>query len=755
VALVAVVAAALLVPSSAFAVTGWSGAMSIDNPNPPTSVSCPSSSFCATVGTNGYGQTFNGGSWSSPLNIDPSDNPSGHPLTSVSCPSSSFCAAVDLPGNALTFNGSSWSPPVDIDSLGSLNSVSCASSSFCVAVDGDGYAFTYNGSFWSAPAPVNLGSNDEDIDAVSCPSSSFCVAAGESGYAETFNGSSWSAPVQVDSNSFAYDMLLSVSCASSSFCVAVDDGGDAFTFNGSSWSAPVRVDTIGNALLHSVSCASSSFCVAVDGGMNVLTFNGSSWTAPLKIESYVSGFPSVSCPSSSFCVAVDGFGNAFTYGTVRASSPQSSYGSDAPASDASAEVTVPAVSCAAIHAGSYSGQQAAVALLAGAPAATATVYPAESVELLTYCSGSTPVYAPEFVVYDVSNGTLVFHPASLAVSPGDQVSLNVSATPAGATLEISDLDTAHSASLPGPGFSASEGSDVLEGAITSNGHGAPMISGSLPAGSQSPVIAGPVPSSPVVFEDAEVDNKPLSSASGVVPVAWTNASGHTVASVSAIMAGGDFTVSFSTPPPVLAVSADVAPVSGTVLVKLPGTKRFVLLRNVINIPIGSTISALKGSLQVTSATPSGGPQSAVFYSGEFALLQSGSGKTPAMLKGPRVRGRRADPSVAGRSGQTTAVLTGGSFAGCPKPPHARATVAAKHKSKKVRQLWANAHGNFSTQGQYGSATVNGTEWLTQDQCGGTYFLVTRHAIVVTSFTLHNRKTRLTQGQHYLAPAPGY
>jgi hypothetical protein len=72
----------------------------------------------------------------------------------------------------------------------------------------------------------------------------------------------------------------------------------------------------------------------------------------------------------------------------------------------------------------------------------------------------------------------------------------------------------------------------------------------------------------------------------------------------------------------------------------------------------------------------------------------------------------------------------------------------------VRHLWANVSGNFSTQGAYGSAAVTGTEWLTEDRCDGTYFRVTRHEIIITSFKLHRHKTKLKQGHHYLAPVHG-
>lgn len=318
VAVVAVVAGALVVPSSGLAVTGWSGLTTIDDLHPPQYISCPSTSFCVAVGANGYAQTFNGSSWGTPVFIDPSAG--GSPLISVSCPFASFCAAIDFAGNALTFSGTTWSAPEPIETTGNtLSALSCASSSFCVAGDVGGNAFVYNGSLWSGPVEVNDLSNEEDIGGISCPSSTFCVAAGENGTIETSTngGATWSTPLNIASGV----NLQSVSCPSTAFCVAVDNAGNAYTYNGSSWIA-TPIDTAnGGGSLTSVSCPSASFCVAIDASENVFMFNGSSWSAPQSLESGADLHPGVSCASASFCVAVDGGGNAFIYGAVSAAPP--------------------------------------------------------------------------------------------------------------------------------------------------------------------------------------------------------------------------------------------------------------------------------------------------------------------------------------------------------------------------------------------------------------------------------------------------
>jgi hypothetical protein len=323
-AAVTVIAGVVLVPSAGLAANGWSGPTVIDNSNPPQYISCPSATFCVAVGTNGYAQTYNGGSWGTPEFIDPSLNLSGSPLTSISCPSTSFCAAVDLAGYALTFNGSSWTPRTQIDSTGnSVTAVGCASASFCVAGDVGGNGFVYNGTSWSAPITINHTSNDEGIGDIACPSASFCVAVGERGSAETSTdgGTAWTNPPQI----IASDNLTSVSCPSTTFCAAVDTGGNAYTYNGGTWSAADPIDTangqIDGGALDSVSCPSSSFCAAFDGLEDVLMFNGSSWSAPEKLETGAVLHPGVSCASSSFCAAVDGGGDAFLYGAASAPTP--------------------------------------------------------------------------------------------------------------------------------------------------------------------------------------------------------------------------------------------------------------------------------------------------------------------------------------------------------------------------------------------------------------------------------------------------
>jgi hypothetical protein len=197
--------------------------------------------------------------------------------------------------------------------------------------------------------------------------------------------------------------------------------------------------------------------------------------------------------------------------------------------------------------------------------------------------------------------------------------------------------------------------------------------------------------------------------------------------------GGGLTTTISpatVPAPVLAATGNVAPVSGTVLVKLPGTSTFVPLSSLRQIPFGTVIDAIHGRVSVTTAGPHGGTQTGEFFGGEFVLSQ-------------------------GHSGLVVATLTGGSFTSCPTARErghlARASAASSGKHV-VRKLWSDAHGSFSTKGNYAAGAVAGTEWLTEDLCDGTLIRVTRDKVAVTNLVTH-RHVLVRVGHSYLAKAP--
>lgn len=287
----------------------------------PTSVSCPSASFCMAVLESGYAATYDGTTWSRPARLPSSAGELGEP-DSVSCPTARFCMAVDARDSAtFVFDGSRWSSAGTVPGTQTgMASVSCSSPSFCAAVGNGPDAFTFDGTSWSPATAIDPGGQ---LSTVSCPSARFCAAVDYGPNVVTFNGGSWRKPSAIDPGSY----LQAVSCASASFCVALDRKGKAFTFNGSTWSAPVTAAPDGLTMGEGgiswpvVSCPASDFCAAVDGsGGNVVTYDGRGWTAPQTIDSKAAHslngpvlifLMSVSCSSATFCVAGDTIGDAF------------------------------------------------------------------------------------------------------------------------------------------------------------------------------------------------------------------------------------------------------------------------------------------------------------------------------------------------------------------------------------------------------------------------------------------------------------
>lgn len=198
------------------------------------------------------------------------------------------------------------------------------------------------------------------------------------------------------------------------------------------------------------------------------------------------------------------------------------------------------------------------------------------------------------------------------------------------------------------------------------------------------------------------------------------------------------------PPLEVGGTANIEPVSGTVLVRRPGAARFVALKRARQIPIGSVVQATRGVTKLTTASNSrGGQQTALFYGGRFIIRQ-----------------RRAPAPV------TELVLTGGRFELCPKPvPRGtrvrsaasglRVQAAARRRKRSrrtVRQLWGDGQGRFRTKGHDASAGVRGTKWLTEDRCDGTLIRVRRGSVTVRDFVA-NRTVIVRAGRSYLAERP--
>jgi hypothetical protein len=177
--------------------------------------------------------------------------------------------------------------------------------------------------------------------------------------------------------------------------------------------------------------------------------------------------------------------------------------------------------------------------------------------------------------------------------------------------------------------------------------------------------------------------------------------------------------------PVLAISVLVEPVAGTVRIANGGA--FTPLTEPRTIPVGSTIDASHGTVRLTTATTTGGQfQSGQFAAGIFTVLQRRSQRGLTEL-------RLSDQSrlVCAHAG--------------------KATVARKLSPRVLARLRSDAHGKFTTHGQYSAATVRGTAWSVEDRCDGTLTAVTRGTVIVRDFRLR-RSISLRAGKSYLARA---
>jgi hypothetical protein len=191
-------------------------------------------------------------------------------------------------------------------------------------------------------------------------------------------------------------------------------------------------------------------------------------------------------------------------------------------------------------------------------------------------------------------------------------------------------------------------------------------------------------------------------------------------------------------------SVTVVAERGTILVRVPGSRRYVPISSLTEIPLGSIIDARKGRARITTEVDARThrTQSSLFYDWFFRILQT-KGSKPI----------------------TEARLVKGSFAGCtPKRTRSASALstglraqsaASKQRSKrKIRQLWGHGKGDFRTGGKRSAATVRGTWWLVTDRCDATLTRVKVGRVDVRDFRLSKTiKLRAGKRSQYLAKAP--
>lgn len=186
-------------------------------------------------------------------------------------------------------------------------------------------------------------------------------------------------------------------------------------------------------------------------------------------------------------------------------------------------------------------------------------------------------------------------------------------------------------------------------------------------------------------------------------------------------------------PPVGGKTVIVNPGRGRVRIRRPASPSFELLDEAALVPVGSTVDASAGRVQLVSTTDRDGRlQAGQFWGSKFEVRQG---------RGPRA--------------MTTLILRGGDFSVCRRPARRARSAgvlanASYIRRDRVRRLWGrDSGGHFRTFGRHSQATVRGTRWLTADRCDGTLTRVTAGAVSVRDRVRH-RTVLVRAGHSYLA-----
>jgi hypothetical protein len=185
------------------------------------------------------------------------------------------------------------------------------------------------------------------------------------------------------------------------------------------------------------------------------------------------------------------------------------------------------------------------------------------------------------------------------------------------------------------------------------------------------------------------------------------------------------------PPPILGKRETVTVISGVVTVRPLGSSRFLPLTAARSVPDGSELDTTHGRVLVTAATAvPGGTSSAEAYTGRFVIHQE---KTT-----------RAETHLT-----LSLPLTG-----CPSRPAASprpgARTTRRRSRPRSRHLWVSEHGgSWGTNGRYVSTSVEGTQWLTIDECGRSVVVVTEGRVSIRDLVRRTTR-RVSAGHRYVA-----
>lgn len=188
--------------------------------------------------------------------------------------------------------------------------------------------------------------------------------------------------------------------------------------------------------------------------------------------------------------------------------------------------------------------------------------------------------------------------------------------------------------------------------------------------------------------------------------------------------------------PALGRSQRLTVISGTIRVRLVHQHRFLTLTSTSLVPVGSEVDTTDGRVLITTATRvPGGTVSAEVHGGRFVIEQQ-------------------TRSPATTTFTLSLPLSGCARAGASHATEANVSSAKRHAKPTSRRLWVSEHGGaWGTNGRYVSTTVEGTRWLTVDECTRSEVKVEQGKVRVRD--LVRKKTLvLTAGKSYAASRRG-
>jgi hypothetical protein len=205
------------------------------------------------------------------------------------------------------------------------------------------------------------------------------------------------------------------------------------------------------------------------------------------------------------------------------------------------------------------------------------------------------------------------------------------------------------------------------------------------------------------------------------------------------------------PVPVPGKSVVAAALSGIVLVKQPGQKRFSRLGAGQLIVVGSIVNATNGVVSLVAARDFHGHTArAQAHGGVFRVEQRQVGAV-SRVEQRQVGGVfRVEQRQVGGIELTVLALAG------RKPTRCPATSAVAARPNRHRALWIRDPGYFIGLGLYASVrdrSTHGADWLTEDTCRGTLVRVKTGAVLVQPFPRHpiphHPTFVLRAGRHFL------